>query len=1152
LTSAIFSPDGKNVLTTSSDRTARLWDVASGKEVRRFEGKIFSVSSAIFSPDGTRVLTACDDKTSRIWDVASGRETCRFEGHGDGVTSAIYSPDGKTVLTASDDMTARLWDVASCTETRRLVGHGDGVTSAAFSPDGTRVLTVSRDKTARLWDVASGKEVRRFEGHGGWVTSATFSPDGKSVLTASNDNTARLWDVASGKETRRLEGHEDAVQSAVFSPDGTKVLTASWDNTARIWDAASGKEARRFAEHIESAVFSSDGKRVLTASFDKTARIWDLESGNEIRRFEGHEDAVQSAIFSQDGTLVVTASKDNTARIWVEASGDESRRLGGRADSVSSAIFSSDGKLVLTASFDKTARIWDLESGNETSRLGGLQVHVTSAVFSPDGNSVLTANDDRTARIWDLASGKETRRFEGHEGAVTSGVFSPDGTRVLTAGEDRTARIWDVASGKETRRFGGHEDAVQSAIFSPDGKTVLTASWDKTARIWDVASGKEIQRFGGHEGAVQSAIFSSDGKTVLTASWDSTARIWDVGSGNETSRFEGHEGAVQSAIFSSEGKTVLTASYDGTSRIWDTTTRKELCALISYRDGSWAVVDPRGRYDSSENGHNPNLYWVFEAPAKGILDPIDVDQFSNQFYTSRLFARVMRSEELPPVPDLKNPQLFPSVHEVKVLPLTPQGGAGGRVAFGLVARGGGIGTARVLVDGQEVAQVQGKEGKNEVSVPVPIAAGAKVDVIAFNEDDSLASPRGSEPTPPRVDLSTPTRYFAVVAGVNDYPGSLPDLGFAVEDALAIVKSVQTLARGLQIEPEIYLLTNDPSVKAKVGGKVTILPATRSSVQDVLTEIIPSKGAWRQSDMLFLFFAGHGTSYTQRNQKHYAYLTQDATSADMGKEDVRLQQAVTDDDLVSWLVHYLGGKKAVVIDTCAAGTALTAFSAGVRSSDPDLDRRQAVYETQRRTGVKMLFGCADDLVSYEAPEYGHGLLTWALLNSLSNDPLGNDQLKDLVLAGTLFDRVEKTVGAEQNGQQRAQQFGVRENFPLGFLDASGRKAIPFTSKVPVFGTIILLNLDPNVASDDLKLVPQIESLLATNSRGGRPQAVVYPNSVHAIKVTGGYQVLGDQVSFRVTLEAPGKEPARLKFEAPRATAAQVVVEKLLEWAATLRP
>jgi dipeptidyl aminopeptidase/acylaminoacyl peptidase len=111
------------------------------------------VRSAAFSPDGSRIVTASLDKTARIWDAASAKEIAVLRGHGDDVNSAAFSPDGSRIVTASEDKTARIWDAASAREIAVLGRRDDSVRSAAFSPDGSRIVTASNDKTARIWDV---------------------------------------------------------------------------------------------------------------------------------------------------------------------------------------------------------------------------------------------------------------------------------------------------------------------------------------------------------------------------------------------------------------------------------------------------------------------------------------------------------------------------------------------------------------------------------------------------------------------------------------------------------------------------------------------------------------------------------------------------------------------------------------------------------------------------------------------------------------------------------------------------------------------------------------------------------------------------------------------------------------------------------------
>ena len=289
--SAAFSPDGTHIVTASDDKTARIWDAATGDEIKVLRGHENSVLSAVFSPDGTRIVTASWDRTARVWDVATGNEIKALQ-HKSVVRCAALSPDGTRIVTASDDRTARIWNAATGDEVKVLHGHRGEVAFAAFSPDGTRIVTASADGTARIWDAATGNEIKVLRGHKNFVLFAAFSPDGTRIVTASEDYTARIWDAATGSEIRALRGHENGVTSAAFSPDGTRIVTASWDHTARIWDATTGSAIKVLRGHggdVASAAFNPDGTRIVTASADKTVRIWDAAMGNEIKLLRGYK-----------------------------------------------------------------------------------------------------------------------------------------------------------------------------------------------------------------------------------------------------------------------------------------------------------------------------------------------------------------------------------------------------------------------------------------------------------------------------------------------------------------------------------------------------------------------------------------------------------------------------------------------------------------------------------------------------------------------------------------------------------------------------------------------------------------------------------------------------------------------------------------------
>ena len=273
-----FSPDGRLLATASGDRTARLWNPATGECRRTLTGHTSWVRGVAFSPDGRLLATASDDRTARLWDLATGECRRTLTDHTGAVNGVAFSPDGRLLATASDDRTARLWDLATGECRRTLTGHTDEVRGVAFSPDGRLLATASDDATARLWDPATGEHRRTLTGHTIWVYGVAFSPDGRLLATASGDRTARLWDPATGEHRRTLTGHTSSVWGVAFSPDGRLLATASDDRTARLWDPATGEHHRTLTGHtnwVYGVAFSPDERLLATASWDETARVWD-------------------------------------------------------------------------------------------------------------------------------------------------------------------------------------------------------------------------------------------------------------------------------------------------------------------------------------------------------------------------------------------------------------------------------------------------------------------------------------------------------------------------------------------------------------------------------------------------------------------------------------------------------------------------------------------------------------------------------------------------------------------------------------------------------------------------------------------------------------------------------------------------------------
>ncbi|ETO29294.1 WD-40 repeat protein [Reticulomyxa filosa] len=294
--------NSNELLTTIIENWCRILDIGSGwihdfnKIVVKYvkllvllkflRGHANTVNSVRFSPDGLKVISSSNDKTIRIWDVSSGEQLHILEGHSNSSVAAEFSPDGCSVVSCSDDKTIRIWDVASGKEILIFEGHLDSIWDVNFSSDGKYIVSCSIDKTIRLWDINSGKEIRQMTGHYNCMRNIHFSPNCQMIVSSSDDKTIGLWDVATGKRLNQFIGHSDCVASARFSPNGQFIVSSSWDRSIRIWDVESGKEMKKFNDNpkcINDAKYFPDGQIIVSCLDDNIVYLWDVRSEKEIK-----------------------------------------------------------------------------------------------------------------------------------------------------------------------------------------------------------------------------------------------------------------------------------------------------------------------------------------------------------------------------------------------------------------------------------------------------------------------------------------------------------------------------------------------------------------------------------------------------------------------------------------------------------------------------------------------------------------------------------------------------------------------------------------------------------------------------------------------------------------------------------------------------
>jgi len=280
LNSVAFSPDGRLIATAGHE--LRIWDARSRKLRATLVGHDQRVVSVAWSHDGRTLASGGWDHTARLWDVASGRELAVLKGHG--FREALeFTPDGATLAAGNMDGTIALWSVATHRELAALKADDPKaeVGAIAISPDGQRLAEGDSLWNVTLWDLAA-RRVLSSHKHLAGVNDLRFSPDGRILATGSWDRTVKLWDATTLRPIDSFQADANGVWCLAFSPDGRTLATGGVDRVVTLWDLATRQELailRGHAEIVSSLAFSPDGMTLASTSYDRTVRLWQAGSG---------------------------------------------------------------------------------------------------------------------------------------------------------------------------------------------------------------------------------------------------------------------------------------------------------------------------------------------------------------------------------------------------------------------------------------------------------------------------------------------------------------------------------------------------------------------------------------------------------------------------------------------------------------------------------------------------------------------------------------------------------------------------------------------------------------------------------------------------------------------------------------------------------
>ncbi len=986
-----FGPDGSWLASGGSDNAIKIWQVASGRELRALTGHTGYIKSLAASLNGQWLASGSSDRTVKVWDVATGRELYSLPGHISSIEALAFSFDNRWLASGGADKTIKIWDLTNGKEIRTLNDQTDRVMALAFSGDGKLLASGSADTTVKLWDTSNWRIVRTLRKQTGKITALAFSSDGIWLASGSSEGTVCLWPSGSDHERSSMKHNMSSVIAVAFGSSGA-LISAHRDGGIEFWNTNTGKESRAIpgdanAEQLVFAAFSPGADTVALGAGDRVVNLRKLTGGEDTRTLESHSTAFNAVDFSRDGRWFASAANDSSIRLWQVATGRELPRLSGHMGFVNTISFSPDGHLLASGSASGEVKVWDMVTGRLAFNLPSSPKGINIVAFSPDGKFLASAGMQQTVEIWDLDT-KRPRSLTGDVEEITSVVFSADGQLLASAGRDKTVRVWNLKSGTVVRTLDNLGAEINSLALSPDGKLLAAANGDKSVRLWEFSTGVPLQTLSGHSDEVLKVAFSPDGQLLASASSDRSVKIWDVKSGNEMRVLRGVSEKVNGVAFSNDGRWIISASEDGSMRVW-TTTGTLMATLVPVANSDdWLVATPDGLFDGSPLSWNL-LLWRFGGDT---FNSLPVEAYFNEFYYPGVLADIFAGKG-PKAPqeitqkDRRQPQISMTLSGSNESRISTRGVKIKLEITGALpdkehAAGSGARDVRLFRNGLLIYMwsddVLNGSSHRTLEVPIQVVAGEnRLSAYAFNNDNIKSPDAGLSLTGTDNLKRTGTAYVLSV-GVEQYENSQFNLHYPAADAVEMSAQLKNQQEQIgRYNPVVTIsLLNAEATKANIllalkrlaGIDVGPLPPKSPPI---LAKISPAQ----PEDAVIIYFSGHGTAEQDRFYLIPHDLGYQGSRGKLKAEELEkiVAHSISDRELEETLRLLDVDQLLLLIDACKSGQALKADE---ERQGPMNTRglAQLAYEK----GMYILTASRSDEYAFESEKYKHSYLAVALV------------------------------------------------------------------------------------------------------------------------------------------------------------------------------
>jgi WD40 repeat protein len=616
---AVFSADGKTLISAGWDQFVRHWDLATGKQInctKMQTGLDAEFRNPMLSPDG-KIFAIYDDKNVLLYDTATGQEFRKLPV--DNHARVHFSNDDKTCLLVirhpGNSATIEVYDLAN-TKKRFAITSDQSIRESALAPDGRTFALIELRGRIRSFDALTGKELAsiapdRFRI---WQCMA-YAPNGQTLALAGNNQ--RIAGNNKGISIRDPKTLEEKVgikagglnNQLAFSPDGA-ILAVGQNDSVALHEVASGREIRSL-EGLTGRCFgfSPDGK-VFANWGGRELALWDAGTGLRLQYRPGSNGGGGCMAVSANGKLVASGSYGPFLHLWESTTGRPVRSLKGPGPFFRACAFSPDGNWLIGVNFEGTLFMWETQTGNEVRRFSVNPAkgranrfgrgEVAALQFTQDGKQIVAlyhCHDETVtseAQVWDAASGEKVAhrpyKINVYSKAVSGGTsmvfhvnaaFAPDGLAV-TSRNDSGLIVEETTTGRHLNLIPGN--LGRPIVFSPDGHFLAAAilapqndPFDSKSigiLVAELLTGKEVLRL--DQDACRCLAFSPDGSKLATAD-KKALRLWDLVTGKQVREHPWQEEMIAFTgsfpathiVFMPDGQTVATGMSDGSVLLWD-------------------------------------------------------------------------------------------------------------------------------------------------------------------------------------------------------------------------------------------------------------------------------------------------------------------------------------------------------------------------------------------------------------------------------------------------------------------------------------------------------------------------------------------------------------------------------------------------------